>query len=106
MVRAATVPLVRTTGVYAWLLDREEAALAAGGTLGWGPDNRAMTPTRRGWRRGGPVSPSTSPPAISRRMRRAGRRCRWCDRAVVDADGGVVEFYTDDGSVWLAENGL
>ena len=36
---------------------------------------------------------------------RAGRRCRWRDRAVVDADG-AVEFYDDDGSAWLAENGL
>ncbi len=36
---------------------------------------------------------------------RAGVVCRWCDRAVVVPDGWV-EFYTDDGSVWLAENGL
>ena len=35
---------------------------------------------------------------------RAGMVCHWWTRAVVDADG-VVELY-DDGSVWLAENGL
>ena len=36
---------------------------------------------------------------------RAGMACHWWTRAVVDADG-AVEFYDDDGSAWLAENGL
>ena len=37
MARAATVPLVRTATPYAWLVDREERALAAGGTTPTAP---------------------------------------------------------------------
>ena len=63
-----------------------------------------MTAQRSGCGRYSAVSRSTCPPAIFHRGRGAGMVCHWWTRAVVDADG-VVEFY-DDGSVWLAENGL
>jgi hypothetical protein len=105
MARAASIPLVRTAGLYSWLIDRERQALDAGGVLPWTPDQPAYTgiPERlEALQAGEPVDmPAGDLPPYAR----AGRRCRWRDRAVVDADGGV-EFYTDDGSAWLRENGL
>ncbi|SUA03099.1 Uncharacterised protein [Mycolicibacterium fortuitum] len=36
---------------------------------------------------------------------RAGEPVHWFHRAIVTADG-AASFYDDDGSRWLAENGL
>ena len=105
MARAATVQLVRRATLYQWLVDREERALAAGRTLVWSPDQPSYdgSPERlAALQRGEHIDlPASDLPPYAR----AGRRCRWRDRAVVDADG-AVEFYDDDGSAWLAENGL
>ena len=105
MARAATVQLVRTTGLYAWLLDREARALAAGGTLPWTPEQPSYDGSEArlaALQAGEPVDMHANdlPPYA-----RAGVVCRWWTRAVVDADGGI-RFYDDDGSRWLAENGL
>ena len=39
------------------------------------------------------------------RVARVGQALHWWRRAVVSADGAVV-LRDDDGSAWLAENGL
>ena len=105
MARAATIPLVRTAGLYARLIDREARALAAGGALGWSPEQPAYHGSEArlaALRAGEPVDIAASdlPPHA-----RAGVACHWWTRAVVSADG-AVQFYDDDGAAWLAENGL
>lgn len=95
----------RYTGLYAWLADREQRALAAGGTLDWSPDQPSYdgTPQRlAALQRGETVDVALSalPP-----WARDSEPVRWGRRALVDADGGI-ELYNDDGSAWLVEHGL
>lgn len=95
----------RYTGLYAWLADREQRALAAGGTLDWSPDQPSYdgTPERlAALQRGETVDVALSalPP-----WARVGQPLRWSRRAVVSADNAVT-FHDDDGAAWLVENGL
>ena len=52
---------------------------------------------------------SAEPPQLPLRVAppwaRAGEPVHWWCRATVSADG-AVSFWDDDGSAWLAENGL
>jgi hypothetical protein len=104
MARVATVPVVRTAGLHAWLLHREERALAAGGTLGWTPDQPSYTgdPERlEALRAGQPVILAASDLP---RHARGGVDTPWWRWATVDRDGGV-QFW-DGAREWATENGL
>ena len=91
--------------LYDFLVDREEQALAAGGALGWLPEQPSYTGTPErlaALRAGEPVDlPLSALPAWARN----GDVLHWTRRATVSADG-TVAFRDDDGSAWLAENGL
>ena len=104
MARAATVSLVRTAGVHAWLVDRERRARDVG-PLPWTPEQPAYHGSAErlaALQAGEPVDiPAHDLPPYAR----AGMACHWWTRAVVDADG-EIRFYDDDGEVWLAENNL
>jgi hypothetical protein len=105
MARAATVPLVRSATLYQGLVDREERSLAAGGTLGWSPDQLSYdaNPQRlAALRAGESVDIAASDLPL---YARAGMVCHWWTRAVVSADGAVT-FRDDDGAALLAENDL
>ncbi|MGH3551644.1 MAG: hypothetical protein ACRDT5_03405 [Mycobacterium sp.] len=86
------------------LADCEQRAMVNGGTL-FNPDTGASytgSPERRAaLAAGAPVDLPVS--ALPRSAR--GEELAWWRRAVVSADGAVA-FYDDDGSRWLAGNGL
>ena len=74
-------------------------------TLSWTPDQPSHTGSDErlvALRAGAPVD---VPLSALPRWARAGEELRWWRRATVAADGAVT-FYDDDGSAWLAENGL
>jgi hypothetical protein len=95
----------RNTGLYTWLADREQRAVTAGGKLTDPTTGAAYDGSPRrlaALRAGEPVEVHASalPP-----WARVGVTVRWWTRAVVRPDG-TVTFRDDDGSLWLAENGL
>jgi hypothetical protein len=92
-------------GLYTWLADREERAAAAGGVLIDPATGRPYRGTPRrlaALRAGEPVNIHAHdlPPEA-----RVGLTCHWWTRAVARPDG-TVTIRDDDGSMWLAENGL
>ena len=92
--------------MYEWLLLRElEAHQRCGYSLPWTPEQPGYngTPERlAALQCGEPVDlPASALPAWAR----VGEKLNWWRRAIVSADG-AVRFWDDDGSVWLAENGL
>jgi hypothetical protein len=109
MARAATRPLATHSGLYAWLADREERTARNGFQLsgveqtGCGAYSYRGTPDRlAALGCGEPVDIRAADlPAWAR----VGVVCRWWTRAVVGPDN-TVTFRDDDGSRWLAENGL
>jgi hypothetical protein len=92
-------------GVYAFLLEREEQQIARfgrdmvcedGAVFHW-PRHRIDA-----LRAGEPVEVKASMLPL---WAREGVECRWWLRAVVHPDDSI-RFVEDDGSRWLAENGL
>jgi hypothetical protein len=104
MARAATTANTHT-GLYAWLLAREDRAVANGGTLSNHDTGTSYdgTPERLACLRAGrPVNIAASDLPRSARADRG--TLQWFHRAVVSPGGGV-EFVDDNGE-WLAEQGL
>lgn len=106
MARASAIEAISGSGLYGWLLAREEQRAARYGRDYVAPEDGAVSryPRQRldALRAGRPVELKASdlPP-----WARQGVECRWWLRAVVSADDSV-QFVEDDGRRWLQENGL
>jgi hypothetical protein len=88
------------SALYAWLTEREESEERA--ALARGFDTPGTATRLAALRAGEPVDVAVGdlPP-----WAREGEAAHWWRRATVTADGSV-QFHNDDGSAWLAENGL
>lgn len=93
------------SGLYGWLLRREEQAHGCAGlTLPWTAEQPSYTGTvdrLAALRAGRPVNvPVSALPSWARPV----GEVRWWDRAIVEP--GSVRFVGDDGRRWIEENGL
>lgn len=93
--------------LFVWLREREEQAFwAPGRTLPWvSPEQPSYTGSddrMAALRAGRPVDVCAGDLLA---WAREGETTHWWGRATVTA-AGVVVFYHDDGSRWLADNGL